>query len=256
MIAEAIQYLATLPVTAKPFRPFMRSSVNLWSRAGRCRKAWADHEIRSRHAIEEAISDLRQKRTAVVLGSGLLRDVPIEILAKEFDTVVLVDLVHLASVRIWLTIKGYRNVRLIERDLSGYDELAAGGAPEPLEFLRQVPYLDFVVSANLLSQIGRGVNRRLAAESAGKMPDDAGIRLIAAHLEGLRGLPCRTCLLTDISYAVIDRTGKTHEQADLLLGVARPAERRNWTWPVAPFGEESSDYQIVHQVIAAWSDIG
>jgi hypothetical protein len=256
MIAEAIQYLATLPVTAEPFRPFIRSSVNLWSRAGRCRKAWADHEICSRQAIEEAISDLRQKRTAVVLGSGLLWDVPIDILVKEFDTVVLVDLVHLASVRLWLKIKGYRNVRLIERDLSGYDELAVGGAPEPLGFLRQVPYLDFVVSANLLSQIGRGVTRRLAAESAGRMPDDAGARLIAAHLEGLRGLPCRTCMVTDISYAVIDRTGKTHEQADLLLGIAPPAERQNWTWPVAPFGEENQDYQIIHQVIAAWSEIG
>jgi hypothetical protein len=238
MIAEAIQYLATLPVTAKPFRPFIRSSVNLWSRAGRCRKAWA------------------QKRTAVVLGSGLLRDVPIEILATEFDTVVLVDLVHLASVDIWLKGKRYRNVRLIARDLSGYDELAAGDTPEPLGFLRQVPYLDFVVSANLLSQIGRGVSRRLAAESTGKMPDDVGARLIAAHLDGLGGLPCRTCLVTDISYAVIDRTGKTHEEADLLLGIAPPTERRNWTWPVAPFGEESRDYQIVHQVIAAWSDIG
>jgi hypothetical protein len=256
MIAEAIQYLATLPVTAKPFRPFIRSSVNLWSRAGRCRKTWADHEIRSRQAIEEAMSDLRQKRTAVVLGSGLLRDVPIEILAKQFDTVVLVDLVHLASVRIWLTINGYRNVRLIERDLSGYDELAAGDTAEPLGFLRQVPFLDFVVSANLLSQIGRGVSRRLAAESAGKMSDNVGSRLIAAHIEGLGGLPCRTCLVTDISYAVMDRRGKTHEQAGLLLGVAPPAERQNWIWPVAPFGEESKDYQIVHQVIAAWSDFG
>ncbi len=48
------------------------------------------------------MAGLRQKRTAVVLGSGLLRDVPIEELSENFDTVVLVDLVHLASVRLWL----------------------------------------------------------------------------------------------------------------------------------------------------------
>ncbi len=89
-----------------------------------------------------------------------LRDVPIEEQSENFDTVVLVDLVHLASVRLWLRLKGYSNVRLIERDLSGYDELAAGRQPEPLAFLRTVPYLDFVVSANLLSQIGRGAKRR------------------------------------------------------------------------------------------------
>ncbi len=65
--------------------------------------------------------------------------------------------------RLWLKAKGLRNVRLIERDLSGYDDLAAGKDVEPLGFLRSVPYLDFVVSANLLSQIGRGVKRRFEA---------------------------------------------------------------------------------------------
>ncbi|MGO8656138.1 hypothetical protein ACC771_10775, partial [Rhizobium ruizarguesonis] len=111
---EALLYAATLPLTGKPYRKFIRYSVNLWSRAGRCAADWAEHEEMSRNAIRAAMADLRQKRTAVVLGSGLLRDVPIEELAKGFDTVVLVDLVHIASVRLWLSAKGYRNVRLIE----------------------------------------------------------------------------------------------------------------------------------------------
>jgi hypothetical protein len=252
MLAEALQYLATLPLTTAAHRRFVRASVNLWSRAGRCRRAWAEHEANSKTAIIDAAKVLRQRRTAVVLGSGLLRDVPIEALAKAFDTVVLVDLVHLASVRLWLKAKGFGNVRLIERDLSGYDSLAAGNEREPLGFLRQVPYLDFVVSANLLSQIGRGVKRRLEAESTGAMPPDTVARLIAAHLDGLAGLPCATCLVTDISYAVIDRTGKTHKESDLLHGVALPLPRQGWTWPVAPFGEESRDYQILHEVVAAY----
>jgi hypothetical protein len=250
MIAEALLYAATLPVTTRPHRKFIRYSVNLSSRATRCAKDWAAHEENTRAAIRSAIDGLRQTRTAVVLGSGLLRDVPIELLATSFDTVVLVDLVHLASVRLWLKTKGLRNVRLIERDLSGYDALAAGSEPEPLAFLRGVPYLDFVVSANLLSQIGRGVKRRYETETPGAMPADTVERLIAAHLDGLAGLPCRTCLVSDISYAVIDRTGRVHEEADLLHGVAAPAAKASWAWPVAPFGEESKEYQIVHQVIA------
>lgn len=251
MIAEALQQIATLPLTGKPFRRFVRSSVGLWSRAGRCRAAWSAHEMRSQKAVLDAIADLKQRRTAVILGSGLLRDVPIAELAEAFDTVVLVDLVHLASVRLWLRAHRLGNVRLIERDLSGYEALVAGQALDPLGFLRQVPYLDFVVSANLLSQIGRGVQRRLAEEPAGRMPADAAARLVAAHLDGLASLPCRTCLVTDIAYAVIDRTGRTHETADLLLGIAPPAAVDRWTWPVAPLGEESRDYQIVHDVIAA-----
>ncbi|UVD57522.1 hypothetical protein NE852_04785 [Rhizobium sp. Pop5] len=251
MIAEALLYAATLPLTGKPHRKFIRYSVNLWSRAGRCARDWAEHEERSRNAIRAASADLRQKRTAVVLGSGLLRDVPIEELARDFDTVVLVDLVHLASVRLWLAAKGYRNVRLIERDLSGYDDLAAGAGPEPLGFLRSVPYLDFVVSANLLSQIGRGVKRRYEAD-AGRMPPDTVERLIAAHLAGLSGLACRSCLVTDIAYAVIDRNGRTHEEADLLHGISPPPAKAAWTWPVAPLGEESKEYRIEHKVVAVW----
>ncbi|MBX4954701.1 hypothetical protein HJB56_17510 [Rhizobium lentis] len=251
MITEAILYAATLPLTGKAHRKFIRYSVNLWSRAGRCAADWADHEEKSRDAIRAAAAGLRQKRTAVVLGSGLLRDVPIEELARDFDTVVLVDLVHLASVRLWLAAKRHRNIRLIERDLSGYDELAAGQEPEPLGFLRTVPYLDLVVSANLLSQIGRGVKRRHEAE-VGQMPDDTVERLIAAHVDGLSGLSCRNCLVTDIAFAVIDRNGKTHEEADLLHGVLPPPAKAAWTWPVAPLGEESKDYRIEHKVVAAW----
>ncbi|PDT01888.1 hypothetical protein CO666_23545 [Rhizobium chutanense] len=251
MITEALLYAATMPLTGKPYRKFIRYSVNLWSRASRCAAEWADHEEKSRAAIRTAAADLLKKRTAVVLGSGLLRDAPIEDLAKSFDTVVLVDLVHLASVRLRLTAKTYRNIRLIERDLSGYDDLAAGREPEPLGFLRSVPYLDFVVSANLLSQIGRGVKRRYEAETGG-MPGDTVERLIAAHLTGLSDLPCRSCLVTDIAYAVIDRNGRTHEEADLLYGVSPPPAKAAWTWPVAPLGEESKDYRIEHKVIAAW----
>ncbi|EPE99843.1 hypothetical protein [Rhizobium grahamii] len=252
MIAEALLYAATVPVTLKAHRRFIRYSVNLWSRAGRCSRQWAEHEERSKDAVRSAMAGLRQRRTAVILGSGLLRDVPIEELARTFDTVVLVDLVHLASTRLWLPLKGYKNVRLIERDLSGYDDLAASGQPEPLAFLRNVPYLDFVVSANLLSQIGRGVKRRFDAEQNGTMPADTVAQLIGAHRSALEAAPCKTCLITDVSYAVIDRTGKVLEEADLLHGVSLSSVQADWTWPVAPIGEESADYQIVHKVVAAY----
>lgn len=250
MILEALNYAATWPLTSAANRPHIRYSVNLWSRAGRCAAAWREHEENSLRAMLEAMAGLPQRRTAVVLGSGLLRDVPILELARQFDTVVLVDLVHLASVRAWLVAKGLRNVRLIERDLSGLADLAEGRAPDPLGFLRQVPYLDFVVSANLLSQIGRGAKRRIEQMPQGTMPGDALPRLMQAHLDGLATLPAKACLVTDIAFSVIDRTGHLHETVDLLHGVTPPQAASTWQWPVAPVGEESRDYQIVHRVIA------
>lgn len=248
MILEALNYLATRPLTGPDHRGSVRYSVNLWSRAGRCATAWREHEENTKAAILAAAAPLKQRRTAVVLGSGLLRDVPVLELARMFDTVVLVDLVHLASVRVWLQLKRLHNVRLIERDVSGFDLATGEQMAEPLGFLREVPYLDFVVSANLVSQMGMGVKRRL--EQAGQPWIEPARRLVEAHLEGLSALPCKACLVTDISYAVIDRTGHVHEEFDLLFGAAQPDHSAQWDWPVAPFGEESGDYQIVHKVIA------
>jgi hypothetical protein len=250
MILEALQYAATVPVTPTEFRPFVRSSVSLWSRANRCASAWAPHEENCKAFIREAISGMKQRRTAVVLGSGLLRDVPIADLARAFDTVVLVDLVHLASVRTWLTAKRIRNVRLIWRDLSGFDDAVAGRSPEPLAFLRQVPYLDLVVSANILSQIGVGSQRRLEREGH-KAPGGVLRAMAQAHLDGIRQQPCKTVLLTDIRYAVTDRSGAVIDDGDLLFGATPPDFRQQWSWPVAPFGELNRHSQAVHDVIAA-----
>jgi len=249
MILEALQYTATLPVTPKQFRPFIRSSVNLWARAGRCAKEWAPHEAQCQSFIRQTVAGMKERRTAVVLGSGLLRDVPVEFLANSFDTLVLVDLVHLSSVRLWLSAKRLGNVRLISRDLSGFDDVLAGRDAEPLGFLRQVPYLDLVISANILSQIGVGATRRLETEKSGDAGDVVP-KLIAAHLSGLAALPATAALLTDTRYRVTDRSGTVSEESDLLHGISAPAAAAQWQWTVAPFGEESRDYRIVHDVIA------
>lgn len=250
MILEALQYAATWRVTTPENRPYIRYSVNLWSRARRCAKDWAEHEQNTKAAILQAAAAIMPRRTAVVLGSGLLRDVPIIALSKAFDTVVLIDLVHVASVRSWVAAKGLKNVKFVERDLSGYEDLKAGKPLEPLGFLRLVPYLDLVVSANLLSQIGMGAKKRLSKEPSGTMPDDSVPHLIRAHLDGLAHVPAKTCLVTDIAFEVIDRTGKVHELTDLLAGTEPPIAAAKWDWPVVPLGEESKDYRIVHKVIA------
>lgn len=249
MILEAIQYAATTLVTPREFRPFIRSSLGLWGRAGRCAKAWSAHEENCHAFIRGTIAPMKQRRTAVVLGSGLLRDVPIVELSKNFDTVVLVDLVHLASVRTWIRTKRLSNIRLISRDLSGLSDALSGKTPESLSFLRQVPYLDLVVSANIVSQIGVGC-RRVLERSGHENPDAIISQLIRAHLEDLSALPCKTALLTDIRYEVIDRQGKVIEADDLLCGVPAPQAKRSWDWPVAPFGEIGRDRQAVHRVIA------
>lgn len=250
MILEAIQYAATNAMTPKEFRPYVRYSVNLWSRANRCAKAWAEHEQNSQQFILQSARKLKQRRTAVVLGSGLLRDIPYSPLVAMFDTVVLVDLVHIASLQLRLRANAKKNVRISNRDLSGYDDLLAGTLSEPLDFLRRVPYLDLVVSANLLSQIGTGARNRLEREKPANAPEDMLPRLIHTHLDALSGLPCKVCLVTDTSFDVIGKDGSIQQQGDLLHGVEIAAPAAAWDWTLAPIGEESRDYRIVHHVIA------
>ena len=228
MILEALQYAATRAVTPREFRPHVRYSVNLWARANRCAKAWAEHENNSRQFVLQSVRKLKQRRTAVVLGSGLLRDVPHNALVAMFDTV----------------------VRIANRDLSGFDDLLAGRPAEPLDFLRRVPYLDFVVSANLLSQIGTGAQHRLEREKIANVPGDLLPKLIQTHLDALAGLPCKVCLVTDTAFDVIGKDGSMQQHEDLLHGIEIAAPAATWDWPLAPFGEESRDYRIVHHVIA------
>lgn len=251
MILEALNYGASLLVTPAEFRPALGYSVKLWSRARRCAAAWNDHEEQCKTAILEVVKGLRQRRTCVVLGSGLLRDVPVAALARAFDTVLLFDLVHLASVRAWLAMKGLKTVRCLSRDLSGFAALQAGETPAPLAFLDTIPYLDLVISANLLSQIGIGAQRRIEREGLTGLPEDAVAQLIAAHVDGLAALTAPALLLTDIRFTILDRSGAPQDVVDLMHGVALPEPMAAWDWPVAPLGEISKTYALTHRVIAA-----
>ena len=99
-------------------------SVRLASRSRRCRAAWAPHLAAAKDAVRAAMADLPRRETAVVLGAGLLDDVPIDALAAAFRQVVLVDAVHPWRGR-WRARRHANVVRLIF-DLSGTADLRLG----------------------------------------------------------------------------------------------------------------------------------
>lgn len=227
MIAEALNFAASWLISGRRKTAEINSSVRLRARANRCARAWAEHEANCKTFIRAHMPE--RGRVAVVLGSGLLRDVPVGELAAAFGEVRLYDLQHLASVRISVFAKGLRNLRFLERDL------AAG-----LDFLRGDPDIDLVISANLLSQLG------VAAERMGL--DTAGV--IAAHVDGLRAAPGRKLLLTDVAFDLVLKSGAIIERHDLMHGVSLPEPEASWPWPVAPIGEIDPAYEAVHRVVA------
>lgn len=227
MILEGLNFVATWLASERRKVGEINSSVRLWARARRCARDWAKHEANCKAFVQTHMP--KQGRVAVVLGSGLLRDVPIEALSKCFREVRLYDLQHLASVRLWVLAKGLGNLRFAQRDLS-----------EGLGFLRDDPEIDLVISANLLSQLG------VAAEMRGM--DAAAV--IARHVEALRDAPGRRLLLTDRRFDVILKDGSIAETHDLMHDVSLPEPEASWPWTVAPFGELDPTYKAVHWVVA------
>jgi hypothetical protein len=233
MLAELGVYAASYRRTPRAFRPHLAAAVGLWSRGRRQARAWTPHLGNARSLIDTGIDDFAVRRTVAVLGSGPLFDIPLESLARTFERVLLVDRIHLSSIDERLG--RYGNITLEWRDLSPEHDPAA------LEFLSGVGGLDWVISANLLSQLAmlaRPGNERLVVDR---------------HLDALSALPCPVTLITDLDYRVFNRHGVMLDSADLLYGRAIPRSGLRWKWEVAPFGEEARNTRRVHHV-AAWPD--
>lgn len=233
MLAELTVLTRSLRHTPPAFRPYLRAAAHDWACGLRRVRAWAPHMANSRGLIDTAIDDLPRRRTVVVLGSGALLEVPLEALARTFDKVVLLDRAHLAPV---LTrVAAYRNVTPL------WCDLAPGAADDGLSILGDFTDLDWVISANLVSALGRAA------------PPPAAAHIVARHLDALAALPCQATLLTDLDYRVFNRHGVLLDSADLLHGYPVPRSGLRWKWEAAPFGADAPHTRRVHYV-GAWTD--
>ncbi|MBO1022202.1 hypothetical protein IPV08_19770 [Methylobacterium sp. SD274] len=249
MLIEAIHYLTTPASRAQRRLGYLSESVRLLSRSRRCRLAWADHLAAARSAIMQSCADLVRRRTAVILGSGLLDDVPLSYLAERFERVILVDMIHPWPAR-WMA-RRHANVSLQIVDLSGCANWLRGEGErhaDPLAVFDSDD-IDLVVSANLLSQLpilpvdwfeSRGI----------PLPHGLGAEIVAMHLRGLAGLWAHVCLITDTEELTEDRDGRVIERFDLLHGVALPPSDHSWIWEIAPFGEIGRRRRQRHHVRA------
>ncbi|MCU4178813.1 hypothetical protein [Bosea sp. BH3] len=256
MLAELALWLATPAGRMTRKLGLVTESVSLWARGNRQRKAWAEHHACCRAIVAGVVDELPQRRTAVVLGSGMLRDVSVGQLAARFERVLLVDAVHLPTVR--LRMRFHRNVTLLTRDLSGIMDWLGGESDrrtDPLADLAAAPAIDLVVSANLLSQLAWPVEDWLEdhATEAKRLPADLPARCIAWHLDDLRRFPGHVVLLSDVEMIEHDRAGNVTDRLDLMRGVPLPPADERWDWPVAPFGEAARDRENIHRV-QAWRD--
>ncbi|WP_132254446.1 hypothetical protein [Methylobacterium segetis] len=250
MLREWVLYLTTPAPLAFRRLGYVRESVSLYSRSRRCHTAWRPHLEATRAAIREAMAGLSRRQTVVVLGSGLLDDIPLATLAESFAQVRLVDAVHLWPAR--RAAGRYRNAERVTRDLGGSAALLLRGETDlhdAVTPLCSAPDVDLVISANLLSQVPI-LPLDWYDERGWPEPPDLGRRLVSAHLDALGRTKARVCLVTDTVEIELDREDRETDRLDLVHGVALPPPDRCWDWDLAPFGESSADRRLIHRVQA------
>jgi len=202
------------------------------------REAWEPHFARTRETIRKAIARCPQRRTAVVIGSGWLHDVPLDDLAAAFGEVRLVDVIHPLPVR-W-RVRRYTNVRLVPHDITGTTDAVYRRPTTPLPtsaptLFQDDATIDLVASVNVLSQLPYLHVEHLLGRVAEREPVFAYARqVIRAHLAYLAAMPGVKAIVADAASTRVDGRGQVRERTSTLYGEPFPWAGETWTWRLVP----------------------
>lgn len=254
MLLEAIQYLTT--PCPRPYRAmgYLHELIATGARARRCRAAWQPHLDKTRAVISDAVAKSGGNTKAVVLGAGMLGDIPLDRLAQKFATVVLADVCFSKQTRrvVWR----HPHIELLHTDITGVAGAVHRGEI-PVPGLPAAPSLadaDLVVSANVVSQLPliplKVLRRKLP------QPDDAALQafaqgIVRAHLEWLKTCPGTVCLISEVERRFIDAENIIGHEDPLWGVVLEPAgaiATQEWFWDIAPKPEAAPDYAIRNRV--------
>jgi hypothetical protein len=223
---------------------YLRELRNIQKRHELWGGAWAEHLERTRAVIREAMSRCREHRKAVILGSGLLHDVPLAELSAAFREVILVDIVHPLATR--RRVRGFANVRLLAADVTGvvasmYRVASVPGAALPWA-TPSLPVddgeVDLVASVNLLSQLPCMPERYLHHRGAhsGEAIAAFAREVIRAHVDFLSHAPGVAALISDVESLTVSTAGRVLRRTGTLYGIELPWRGEGWTWPLVPRG--------------------
>lgn len=252
------QTQTTLPLDFVREMEFDKASVEVEARYQRCAAHWAGHLERTRAVILRAALRAEERRKAVILGAGLLHDIPLAELSKLFQEVVLVDVVHSRTCRTRATL--FSNVICLQADVTGtaphllHARKTRGPLPciEPNLF-EDDPDVSFTVSVNLLSQLGCAPATFLSASHPREEIRSFQRQLVASHLAYLRRCHGHSALITDVAWSSRPRNGSALQalkRRDVLHQVVLPTPSETWDWAIAPAPESDPHHDVIAQVAA------
>jgi hypothetical protein len=241
MLHELWDFLTTPASKEARQKGYLYQSIALSHRARRCQTYWEPHLVRAKEMLRQAT--LEHKGHVAVLGSGLLLETPLDLLRQRFSKVTLIDVVHTKDVREKIAVFnanasvppheggiGHISIELIEMDLN-----------------RSTPSgrFDFVVSANLLSQLPLVPTQQMRRKGAGesallKTADELQTR----HMQMIKELAPHGLLFTDFEVHIRDREGDIIETGETVSKRLDIFWEKTWDWNLAPAPELSSEYSV------------
>ena len=256
MIIEFYKYLTNPATHSAKKLGQLRETIAMEARYKRSKKQWDSHLENTKQLIKAAAEDIAEKSDVIILGSGLLLDIPIEYLAKKFSHVYLIDVVHLKTTK--QLCKKYNNVLFIEHDVTGLAEQMVHNPADKIDFqpALKIPKISaktgLVVSANMLSQIHLSPiffaeeNLDFNEEKLEKLAHD----IMSAHLQLLKETSCKVCLITDNKRVYKDRNQNITNAEEVLFNIELPEPDESWYWEIAPIGELDKNLSMTSLVYA------
>lgn len=239
--------LLTLFITPCPqyvrHMDYLSEAIAMRGRFRRNSAAWQPHLEHTRRVVLSAAGKSLDRGKVIVLGAGLLLDVPVAELSTMFQEVVLMDIVFLPEAR--RRVKQYGNVKLVQHDVTNmaqrlYENIQQGLRELP-EAAPLVPGIDvntgLVVSLNILSQlwvVPRAYALRKLSGLDEDLLDDWCRQIVASHYAFLQSMSCGTCLVADHEFVKRDREGRIVSRNSTLSGFALPEPDVSWTWSIMP----------------------
>jgi len=206
--------------------------------------------------ILEAVEKCPSREQVVVLGSGLLLDIPLAELAGRFRKVTMIDICHLRATR--RKVARLANVELVEADVSGIAEALGQRRPRDETPLPQTAPdstlwsgADLIISANLLSQLPLVPLDHLKATAPNlskEERDQFARNVIDQHLAMLQAQSATVCLITE-NLRLISDGEDAIEKIDPLFGAPLFYQGKEWWWNMAPRPEINRNVDVRLRVL-------
>ncbi len=254
MIFEALHHLTHPAPRYVKKLGYLREAIAIEARYKRCAHHWLAHLNKCKQLIIDAAATLEENARILIVGSGGLHDVPVEILSLRGFEIECVDIVHLSKVQ-----KKYPYIQFTELDVTGISEALyqqrSKSQFKPHSFesnWKPAKTPDLIISLNLLSQLPI-MPMAFAKHHQIALPKEFEFHIHKAHVEWLKEICPNIVIITDIERRYfykgdhIKSTRTFNEGKTNLIGP--PQEQ--WIWNIAPVGEADKEIGIEH-VVGAW----